>query len=126
MKNFLIFVLIVGGLYLWAQDWVTSGKMDNFILQHENSDTTPKLLYGLAELSYLVQQPKAASFYYRWLIKDFPKSPHVAQAHWELGQCYEDLNQRADALEQYTILMSSFSESEYGRMANGRYGQLRY
>jgi TolA-binding protein len=126
MKSFLIFVCVVIGGYLVVQDWVTSGKMDAFIQQHQSPNSTPKILYALSQINYLAQNHKTASFYYRWLVKDYPKSDKVPQSLWELGQCYEELHDRNQAIEQYTILMSSYPNTEYGRLANGRYGQIKY
>ena len=126
MRNFLIFVLVVGGLIYGLMDWVNSGKMDIFIQQHKDPSKTPVILFYTAELYKAFQQDKPASYYYRWIVDEYPEYERIPKVRWQLGQCYESLKRKDLAMEQYTILKDSFSATDYGQMGSNRYGQIKY
>ena len=125
MRNFIIFVLIVVASIYGAMDWVKSGKMDLY-LQKSKSPSKPSILFYIAETCNVFQEPKSASHYYRWITEEYPDHEKAARVRWELGRCYENLKQKDLAMEQYVILIDSYSVTEYGQMAINRYGQLKY
>ena len=126
MKKFLFILALLVSLIVWFRDWVSSGKMDNFIRQHQHPEYTPKMLYGISQFYTISQNPKHASYYYRWFIEGYPTHLKIPEMRWQLGRCYEETNQKNLALEQYTILKDSFTNTEQGQLAMNRYGQLRY
>lgn len=126
MKKFLILLALLVGLIVWFRDWVSTGRMDNFIRQHKHTDFTPKILYLLSQFHTFSQNPKYASYYYRWFIEDYPTHIKIPEMRWQLGRSYEEMNQRNLALEQYTVLKDSYTNTEQGRLAMNRYGRLRY
>lgn len=126
MKKFLIVVALFVGSIVWLNDWISSGKMDNFISQHRHPTYTPKILYAISKFCYLLQQHKTASYYYHWLIEEYPDHPEIAELRWQLAQCYEEIKRRDLALEQYVILKDSFTSTEYGQLADQRYGHLHF
>jgi len=75
---------------------------------------------------HIFRQTDSAIHYYQWFIQDFPGDNRAPEVHWDLGRAYEELNRRDLALEQYTILRSSFSTTQQGRMALERYNRIRY
>lgn len=100
--------------------------MDEFLRQKKEASVTPKILYGLAETYYLFQQPVQARHYFEWLILDYPNHAKIDKIRWELAQCYEEIGERPKALEQYTILRSSYSGTHYGRLGGARYEKIRF
>lgn len=126
MKKFFLLVVLLMIVANWFRGWVSSGGMDQFIGQHKNDRATPQILYWISQCCYVAQQPKSASHYFRWLVNDYPTDPKISKVRWQLAKCYEETQQRALALEQYTILKDSFTNTEHGRLAVKRYEQIRY
>ncbi len=126
MKKFIIFIVIVIGGMVWLKDWITSGKMDAYLAAHPNPKVTPHILFGLGEFYFVAQEHKPAAYYYKWILDSYPKHPRRDRIHWQLGRSYEEIGKRGEAMEQYTILMSSYGKTNYGELGHNRYGQLRY
>lgn len=126
MKKFIIFVAIVVGGIFWLKDWITSGKMDQFIAQHKDPKITPQILCGISEVYFLAQEPKSAIRYYKWIVDEYPDYTSIAKIRWNLAECYEDTKQKDSAMEQYVILKDSFSATEYGQLALSKYQHLRF
>ena len=126
MKKFFIFIILVVTFIIWFDDWTSSGKMDAFLEQHENSDITPRVLFLIGEACYMVQETKAASQYYRWAIDKYPEETFIPRVRFHLGRSYDELGDRGKAMEQYVVLKDSFSETDYGRMAKRKWEISRY
>lgn len=126
MKKFILYLALFIGSIMWFNDWISSGRMDNFIRQHPHPEWTPKIIFAFSQIYQLSQNPKSASHYYRWLTEDFPDDKNIAEIRYQLGQCYEDMKNKTLALEQYSILKSSFSSTEYGQKGTNRYNQIKF
>lgn len=125
MKKFILFIILLVCAVVWSKNWVSSGRMDNFIEQHYYPKLTPKILFGLAQFYYLIQQHGTASHYYKWIINKFPDHPQILKIRWELGQAYEEIHRKDLALEQYVILKDSFTVTRYGQLAMNRWDNIR-
>ena len=126
MKSFLIFLVILVALMLWFRDWVSTGKMDAFIRQHESEGVTPVLLLGWGEACKTAKSPEAASRYYRWLVDKYPEKKFIPKVRFHLAESYEELKDKKAAMEQYAVLKDSFSLTDYGRMAQKKWEMIKF
>lgn len=126
MKGFLIFIAIVIGSVIWVKDWVASGKMDIFIAETLSPSTAPKVLHALIELYSLTDDPKKVQAYGQWLVKEFPDYTSASRVRWKLGQAFEQSGLREQAMQQYMVLKDSFTATEAGRLAQGRWQQMKF
>ena len=126
MKKFILFLAVLGGFIWWVKGWVASGQMDALLMEKKQSKYTPVILKGMAEICFFAQQFKPASYYYRWVVEEYPNDPSVPKLRWQLGQSYEELHRRDLALDQYAVLKDTYSNTQYGRIASNRYQQIKY
>ncbi|MBI4218221.1 MAG: hypothetical protein HY610_03805 [Elusimicrobia bacterium] len=126
MKTFLFFLLVFFGSIYWLKNWVTGGRMDAFLEQHQQSHYVPKALSVIAEIYSLFQDHPTTVHYYRWLAEQYPDHPDVVKARWQMALSYEDMQRKDLALEQYQILIASYSQTQEGKMSLARYSKLKY
>ena len=126
MKYTVILILVVVGFFLWAKDWASSGKMDVYIAGHTTSANTPDILFFISQIYYYAEKPERAIRYFRWIIQDYPGYPRSARVRWQLGRCLENTGEKNLALEQYIVLKDSYTNTEEGRRALGKYQQIKY
>ena len=126
MKSFIIALVCLVAFMLWFRDWASTGKMDAFIEAHEDPDSTPGLLFVMAEACNTANSPENASRYYKWLVDKYPEKKFMPRVRFHLAQNYEEMGKRREAMEQYIILKDSFTLTDYGRMAEKKWETTRF
>src|SRR5438034_8984313 len=109
MKVFLLCMAILAFTCVQLYQWASSGRMDQFLDQHSDPNKTPALLNLMAGLYQAFQDPKTATFYYRWITEKYPDYKNIARVRYQLGNCYAEQNMKTLAIEQYVILRDSFA-----------------
>ena len=126
MKSFvIILVCLVGGM-IWLKEWASSGKMDAFIEQHEDRDSTPGLLFVMGEACHTAKSPENASRYYKWIIDKYPEMKFMPRVRFHLAQNYEEMGMRREAMDQYIVLKDSYPLTDYGEMARKKWETTRF
>ncbi len=100
--------------------------MDVFIEENENPNVTPKVIYWIGELCFFSQEARAANHYYRWVIDKYPEEDFMPRVRFHLAQTYEELGDKAKAMEQYVVLKDSFTATEFGVMAKKKWEMTRF
>lgn len=126
MRKLFIFIAVVVALGYWTRDWVRSGRMDAALRDHKNESWAPNTVRLLGEASRLSNRPREAAYYFEWYLQTYPPTEHTPAVLWHLGQAYEDLEEKKKALELYSILKSSYSATDYGRLGSSRYAHIKY
>ena len=126
MKKFILFVGILGASVWWFSEWVTSGRVDNFLREHPHPVVTPRILYSLAGLYHGLNETKAARHYYRWIVDQFPGHKDIARIRYELAQCCEDNSDFQAAMDQYIVLKDSFTNTAYGRLGQSKFDRSKF
>ncbi len=126
MKKFFIVIIFMMAGIIWLNDWSSSGKMDLFLKNHENSKVTPKVIHLIGEAYFLSNDRQDAARYYSWLVEKYPDMPVSVRARFKLAECYEDMGERGKAMEQYIVLKDSFSATYYGVMAKRKWELAKY
>ncbi len=111
----------------WFKNWVDTGGMDQILQEHQTNTMTPVVVRTIGDVYYhIFRKPDVAIRYYQWFIRDYAPDKRAPEVHWDLGRAYEQLNKKDLALEQYTVLISSYSETQQGRMALERYNRIKF
>lgn len=100
--------------------------MDRAIAEHKNPRVTPKVLRVIAEVYNIFQESEPASYYYRWIVDEYPEEKDIPRVRWNLGRNYEETGKKHLAIEQYMVLIDSYSKTQEGQLAQNRYNQMRF
>ena len=126
MRNLIITLVILVAGMVWFRDWAGSGEMDNFIRSHSDAQYTPDVIYFLGDFCRTIGEEKTAAYYYRWLFEKYPRFGRTDKVLYRLGRCYEEMGRRAEAIEQYKIVISSYPRTETAHLSQKAYDKLRY
>ncbi|MBI2118868.1 MAG: hypothetical protein HYT97_04490 [Elusimicrobia bacterium] len=126
MKKIFFLLLIVVWFFHWFSGWVKTGGMDRAIAEHKNQRFTPRVLRVIAEVYNIFQEPERSSYYYRWIVDEYPDEKDIPRVRWNLGRNYEEIKSKHLAVEQYMVLIASYSKTQEGQLALNRYNQMRF
>jgi tetratricopeptide (TPR) repeat protein len=74
----------------------------------------------------LVQKPAQKIEVLNKLLKDYPKSPYVDDALYEIGRSYSDLTQPLDAIQTFKDLITKYPNSSYVRKSYVQLGLVYF
>ena len=90
MKKLLIFIAVIVALALFLNDFLRSGKMENFFDSHPKPAFDSKIEYGVAFLADLANHKKSAEKRYKRIMEKYPDE-YIAPYAWvDLIELYEE------------------------------------
>lgn len=113
MKKLILFAVLVVLFFIWLKDFFSSGKFQNFLDEHSNSDWAPKVQSTVGEICYTLGSYEKATENFQKVIENYPKSPYVAEAEFKVGCCYQSMEQFDKAREIYKKILKERPEGKY-------------
>ncbi|HPU44328.1 MAG TPA: tetratricopeptide repeat protein, partial [Dictyoglomaceae bacterium] len=83
------------------------------------------MAYEKARDLYFEGKYKEATAEYQKFLKDYPKSEWADDAQYELGLCYEFMEDYKKAIEEYQKLIKNYPNSEYVESAQSSIEYLK-
>ncbi len=113
MKKFLLVVLIIIALFLWAKGFVTEGGLLVFLDEHPHSVWTPRCLYFIGNTYFLFQSHENAIMYFKRIVAKYPKTKRIVDVEYMMGRSYEEIKNYKKAKEVYVRILDKYPGNEY-------------
>jgi outer membrane protein assembly factor BamD (BamD/ComL family) len=108
MKKFLIFLVVVILAFVWAKDFVASGKFEKYLDEHSNEKIVPQVEYSWGILLALGSRYEAAIKKYNKVIEKYPKSDLAPLAMAAINDAFYELEQNSNVLAQGKIFLEKY------------------
>lgn len=123
MKKILFLILIVALVYFYKCVYLT-GKFNKFLEKYPNSEYAQLIDFTLGEINFLRRHHKGAIFRYQRVIEKYKIEKYKKQAYYNMGLCYEEINEVIKAMKIYKELCYKYPQSYQAELARLRYEYL--
>jgi TolA-binding protein len=120
MKKFLIFILVVALVVVWANNFVRSGGFEKFLDEHPNEAIVAPLEYCWGLLFALSSRHESAITKYEKVIKQYPKSTWAEAAMAAINGSLYELNQNAKCFNQGKAFLAKYPKSDRAEIVRRR------
>ncbi|MBN1383565.1 MAG: tetratricopeptide repeat protein [Elusimicrobia bacterium] len=112
MRKFLIFVLIVLGIFYWASNFIKTGKLQDYIDKNSDKSWAPKLQFNLGKIYKTASNYEHAELCFKRISEKYPESEYNVEAMYQLGLVYAETQRRHQAIEVLKRIVQEYPEYE--------------
>ncbi len=109
-----------------GQDDTSNQVLETFLANHPRTGMADRLRYRQAENLMQAGNYKKAVSAFKQYLRVTNSGDMIPAAHYNLGEAYEQLEKPAEAIEEYTIIVENYPESDQSATALSALGRLAY
>lgn len=112
LKKFLIFVLVIIGIFYWADNFVKTGKLQDYIDKNSDKPWAPKVQFYLGSIYQTASDYENAEFCFNRILEKYPESEYGFKSMYQIGDIYAETRRRQQAIEIFKKIMVKYPQHE--------------
>ena len=117
MKKFLIFLLFVCVLFVWAWNHFSSEDLLKWSADNKSSKVSDKVDYYVGMYNYLLDKKDRANSAFSQLLANHTTSQYAPLALFRRADAYRVMNDYSDALKDFENFVEIYPDHSYARLA---------
>ena len=113
LKKFFIAVGIIVFLIVMSWKLLNNHTIGKFIENHPHPTITPKLLFNIGQIFFIVDDFKKSELYYRKVVEKYPKSEQYLKARYMIIRSLESGHQVKESKAEIEKFLHEHPKSEY-------------